>query len=59
MIRTVGRFLSRVKYLPTYVFLHRRRSFTSRKLYSCLEKILTSFNFLTSLDPRYVITLDF
>ena len=37
---TVGRFLSRVSYLPSYVFLRRRRSFTSRKLYACLEKFL-------------------
>ena len=29
---TVGRFLSRVSYLPSYVFLRRRRSFTSGKL---------------------------
>ena len=36
----VGRFLSRVSYLPSYVFLRRRRSFTLRKLYPCLEKIL-------------------
>ena len=32
---TVGRFLSRVSYLPSYVFLRRRRSFTSRKLFAC------------------------
>ena len=30
--RTVGRFLSRVSYLPSYIFLRRRRSFTSKKL---------------------------
>ena len=29
----VGRFLSRVSYLPSYVFLRRRSSFTSRKLF--------------------------
>ena len=37
---TIGRFLSRISHLPTYVFLRRRRSFTSRKLYACLEKSL-------------------
>ena len=37
---TVGRFLSQVSYLPLYIFLRRRRSFTSRKLYACLEKFL-------------------
>ena len=37
---TVGRFLSRVSYLPSYIFLQRRRSFTLRKLYACLEKFL-------------------
>ena len=31
---TVGRFLSRVSYLSSYVFFRRRRSFTSRKLLS-------------------------
>ena len=43
VIRTVcivGRFLSRVSYLSSYVFLRKRRSFTSRKLYACLEKFL-------------------
>ena len=33
---TVSRFLSQVSYLPSYVFLRRRRSFTSSKLYVCL-----------------------
>ena len=37
---TVGRFLSRISYLPLYVFLRRRRSFTSRKLYASAEKFL-------------------
>ena len=32
--------LSRVSYLPPYVFLRRRRSITSRKLHSCVEKSL-------------------
>ena len=35
-----GRFLSRVSYLSSFVFLRRRRSFTSRKLYACLQKLL-------------------
>ena len=34
------KFFSRVSYLPSHVFLRRRRSFTSRKLYACLEKFL-------------------
>ena len=37
---TVDRFLSQVSYLPSYIFLRRRRSFTLRKLYACLEKFL-------------------
>ena len=44
VIRTVaiavGRFLSPISYLPSYVFLRRRRSFTSRKLYACLKRLL-------------------
>ena len=50
---TVGRLLSRVSYLPsrTYVFLWRRRSFNSRKLYACLEKFLC---FLQLSDRAYV-----
>ena len=36
----IGRFLPRVSYLLSYVFLRIRRSFTSRKLYTCLEKFL-------------------
>ena len=35
---TVDKFLSQVSYLPSYVFLRRRRSFPLRKLYACLEK---------------------
>ena len=37
---TVGRFLLRVSYVPSYISLRRRRSFTLRKLYACLEKFL-------------------
>ena len=37
---TVGRFLSQVSYLPLYIFLRRRHSFTLRKLYACVEKFL-------------------
>ena len=33
-----SRFLSRISYLPSYVFLRTRRSFTARKLYAYLEK---------------------
>ena len=35
---TADRFLSRISYLPFYIFVQRRRSFTSRKLYAYLEK---------------------
>ena len=36
---TVGRFLSRVSYLPSYIFLRRPRSFTLRNLekFLCFE----------------------
>ena len=37
---TVGRFLSQISYLSSYVFLRRCRSFTSRKLQAYLEKFL-------------------
>ena len=37
---TADKFFSRVSYLPSHVFLRRRRRFTSRKLYACLEKFL-------------------
>ena len=37
---TVGRFLSQISYLSSYVFLRRCCSFTSRKLQACLEKFL-------------------
>ena len=38
-ISTGGRFLSRVSYLPSYIFLRRRRSFTLRNLekFLCFE----------------------
>jgi len=39
----VGWFLSRITYLPSNVFLRRCRSFTSRKLYVCLETFLCLF----------------
>ena len=39
-VSIVGRFLSRVSYLSSYVFLC--RSFTSRKLFTGLEKFLCS-----------------
>ena len=54
VIRTVanavGRLLSRV-YLPSYVFLRRRSTFTSRKLYACLERFLC---FLQLSDRAHV-----
>ena len=37
---TVCRFLSRISYLSSYIFLRRSRSLTSRKLYVCLETFL-------------------
>ena len=45
---TEDKFFSRVSYLPSHVFLRRRRSFTSRKLYACLEK----FNRDSTLDVQ-------
>ena len=56
MIRTVcsstGIFFSRVSYLPSYVFLRRRRSVTSRKLYACLEK----FSYFLQLSDRVYVS---
>ena len=37
---TVCRFLSRISYFSSYVFLRRHRSFTSGKLYVCPETFL-------------------
>ena len=48
---TVCRFLSWLSYLSSYVFLRRRCSFTSRKLYVCLEMFLC---FLHIFDWAYV-----
>ena len=48
---TVDKFLSQVSYLPSYVFLRRRRSFPSKKLYACLEKFVC---FLQLSDRAYV-----
>ena len=51
-LQTVGRFLSRVSdYLSSYVFLLRRRSFATRKVYISLETLL--------LFCRYPIELMF
>ena len=47
---TVCRFLSWISYL-SYVFLRKHRSFTSRKLYVCLETFLC---FLHIFDRSYV-----
>ena len=47
---TVCRFLSRISYLSSYVLLRRRRSFTSRKVYVCLESFLC---FLHISDRAY------
>ena len=50
---TGGRFLSDLSrisyYLFSYVFLRRSRSFTSRKLYVCLETFLCFLSYLTKL----------
>ena len=52
-LQTVGRFLSRVSdYLSSYVFLLRRRSFATRKVYISLETRITFF-------CRYLIELMF
>ena len=48
---TICRFLSQISYLSLYVFLRRRCSFTSRKLYVCLETFLC---FLHISDRAYV-----
>ena len=49
--RTVSRSLSRISYLFSYDFPRRRRSFTLRKLYVCLETFLC---FLQLSDRAYV-----
>jgi len=48
---TVGRSLSRISDLFSYDFLRKRRSFTLRKLYVCLETFLC---FLQLSDRAYV-----
>ena len=48
---TVGRFLSRISYLSSYVFLLRHCSFASRKVYISLETLLCS---LQLSDQAYV-----
>ena len=54
----ITRFLSRMSYLPSYVFLRRRRSFTSRKLYAYLEKFLCfSCNKLIQKNSQVCLTL--
>ena len=59
MIKTVfkysTKFFSRISYLPSYAFLRRRRRFTSRKLYACLEKF---FCFLQLSDRAKFLDLD-
>ena len=52
---TADKFFSRVSYLPSHVFLRRRRRFTSRKLYACLEKFLW---FLQLSDRAKFLELD-
>ena len=52
---TADKFFSRVSYLPSHVFLRRRRRFTSRKLYACLEKFLC---FLQLSDRAKFLELD-
>ena len=47
----VCRFLSRISYFSSYVFLRRRRSFTSGKLYACPETFVC---FLHISDLAYV-----
>ena len=52
-LQTVGRFLSRVSdYLSSYVFLLRRRSFATRKVYISLETLLC----LSQLSDRTYVS---
>ena len=50
---TVGRSLSRISYLFSYDFLRRRRNFTLRKLYVCLETFLC----FSQLSDRACVSL--
>jgi len=52
---TVDKFFLWVSYLPSHVFLPRRRRCTSRKLYACLEKFLC---FLQLSDRPKFLELD-
>ena len=52
---TADKFFSRVSYLPSHVFLQRRRRFIFRKLYACLEKFLC---FLQLSDRVKFLELD-
>ena len=52
---TADNFFSRVSYLPSNVFVRRRRRFTSRKLYACLGKFLC---FLQLSDRAQFLELD-
>ena len=63
---TVGRFLSRVSYLPSYISLLRRCKFTLRKLYACLKILIflaaiwLSLCFCSSMDrfiPPLIVTV--
>ena len=58
---TVDKFLSQVSYLPSYVYLRRRRSFPLRKLYACLEKFVCFLHYLielTFLEPDVSFSFD-
>ena len=52
---TAEKFFTRISYLPSYAFLRRRRRFTSRKLYACLEKF---FCFLQLSDRAKFLELN-
>ena len=54
-VSRADKFFSRLSYLPSHVFLRRRRRFTSRKLYACLEKFLC---FLQLSDRGKFLELD-
>ena len=53
---TVCCYLSRILYLFSYDFLRRRRSFTSRKLYVCLQTFLDILS-LDLVTPALAICL--
>ena len=45
---SMHRLLSQISYFSLFVFLQRRHSFTSRKLYVCQETLKFKFKFVSS-----------